>query len=408
MKFNMYEKQSLRRFFALLLGFSFVLITLIALLFLHNAKSLILENTQVRLQAQSNEITQDIIEAHMHHWDEPFKTLARRYSYLHFVLLDGERHVLYNHNFGNATSLAFFGHATSFPLFLDQKDAFYLVDNKTFGHLGVDLVLIEENHPHHLFASLYRRVLLIFSGVFICMGAMSFFLARLFLKPLADERSRISAFSQDLAHELNTPIAALLIAAKALFKQENNPKLLGILASAQRISHLYYRLAYISTQDLNLDTQLLDLKTLVAQQIASLDQMATFYQLELKSHLEPKTFEACEEDMVTLVSNLLMNAIKYNHPQGFIQVVLNQDLSVCNSGQAIPTAKIEALRKRYSCLDVHKKGYGIGLDLVHKICERYDLRLEISSEPIPSSRYYQNTFKVCFPPSLAQTKPLNA
>ncbi|WP_158654165.1 sensor histidine kinase [Helicobacter ailurogastricus] len=398
MKLNTYEKQSLRRFVGLYLGSSFVLIVFIALLFLHNAKSIFLENTQSRLQSQSNQLTQDIIQAHMHHLDEPFKTLAHKYSHLHFALLDAARHVLYNHDFGDATSLAFFGREGPFPVFLDQNNAFYLVDNKTFGHLGVDLVILEEEHPAHLFAALYRRVFLIFLGVFACVGVMSFFLARLFLQPLASERSRINTFSQNTAHELNTPIAALLIAAKALHKQGSDPKVLGILASAQRISHLYDRLSYLCFQDLRQEEpRLLDLQSLVAQQIVTLEQMAVFYHLTLTSQLEPKTFKACEEDITALVSNLLMNAIKYNQPGGFVEVILNDCLQVKNSGAAIPEAKIKALTERYSRLDHAQKGYGIGLDLVQQICVRYGLELEIESHPTQTPHQFCNVFKVHFP-----------
>ncbi|BCZ19869.1 Signal-transducing protein, histidine kinase CrdS [Helicobacter sp. NHP19-012] len=397
MKLNTYEKQSLRRFVGLYLGSSFVLIVFIALLFLHNAKSIFLESTEARLQSQSNQLTQDIIQAHMHHLDEPFKTLAHKYSHVHFVLLDAAKHVLYNHDFGDATSLAFFGKDGPFPVFLDQDNAFYLVDNKTFGHLGVDLVILEEEHPTHLFTALYRRVFLVFLGVFACVGVLSFFLAHLFLQPLASERSRINTFSQNIAHELNTPIAALLIAAKALYKQTNDPKILGILASAKRISHLYERLAYLYFQELRQEEpRLLDLKSLVAQQITALEQMAHFYHVSLSSQLESKTFKACEEDIATLVSNLLMNALKYNHPGGFVKVLLKDCLEVSNGGAAIPESKIKALTERYSRLDYDKKGYGIGLDLVQQICVRYGFSLEIESQPTDDPHIFCNVFRVYF------------
>lgn len=369
----------------------------IALLFLAYAKNMLLENTQVRLQDQSNKITQDIIEAHMSHLDEPFKTLAHKYSHANFVLLDRHNRVLFNYHFGNATSLAFFSRARHLPSFLDKDDAFYLVDNKTFGHLGVHFVIVQENHPHNLFSPLYKRVALVFLGAFACVVGMAIFLAKLFLKPLADEVARIDAFSKDIAHELNTPIAALLMGAKALLKQESNPKTLGILVSAKRIFYLYHQLSYIFMQDLRQEEpRLLDLQDLIAKQINAFEEMASFHQLSLRSDLSPKTFKACEEDMVTLVNNLLMNAIKYNQPGGFVHVRLDQDLIVSNSGRALTPEKIEQLTRRYTRLDGYVHGYGIGLHLVKRICDRYNLSLQITSTPstiLPNQ--YENAFKVC-------------
>ncbi|WP_285693318.1 sensor histidine kinase, partial [Helicobacter ailurogastricus] len=205
-------------------------------------------------------------------------------------------------------------------------------------------------------------------------------------------------FNDTATTELNTPIAALLIAAKALHKQGSDPKVSGILASAQRISHLYDRLSYLCFQDLRQEEpRLLDLQSLVAQQIVTLEQMAAFYHLTLTSQLEPKTFKACEEDITALVSNLLMNAIKYNQPGGFVEVILNDCLQVKNSGAAIPEAKIKALTERYSRLDHAQKGYGIGLDLVQQICVRYGLELEIESHPTQTPHQFCNVFKVHFP-----------
>ncbi|GMT39081.1 Signal-transducing protein, histidine kinase CrdS [Helicobacter bizzozeronii] len=396
MKLNTYEKQSLRNFLGLYLGSSFVLMVVIALLFVAYAKNLLLENTKIRLQDQANKITQDVIEAHMQAIDEPFKTLAHKHSHARFVLLDRHNRVLFNYHFGNATSLTFFSQATHFPSFWDKNNTFYLVDNKTFGHLGVHFVIVQEDHTRNLFAPLYKQVLLVFLCAFVCVGGIAIFLAQLFLKPLKDEVARIDAFSKDIAHELNTPIATLLMGAKALLKAEDNPKTRGILMSAQRIYHLYNQLAYIFMEDLrHEEVHLLDLQNLISVQINSFEPIANFYKLTLSHDLKPKTLKACEEDIVTLVGNLLMNAIKYNQPHGFVRVCLDQDLIITNSGRAIPPHKIEELTRRYIRIEGHTQGYGIGLDLVRRICDRYGFVLKITSTPNPTQpSQYENTFKV--------------
>ncbi|WP_104751019.1 sensor histidine kinase [Helicobacter salomonis] len=390
MKLNSYQRQSLWRFLGIYLGSSFVLMGTIALLFLFYEKNALLHNIQQHMQLQANNLAQDIVLEHMEATPNPFERLALKHNTLAFVLLDAQNKVLYKHNFLGGSSLVFFGTAKNFPLFLEKEDAFYLVDNKTFGHLGVITLILQHPKPSHLFAPLYRSIFLVLLGACVCVGVMAYWLARLFLKPISDEVARLDRFSKDIAHELNTPIAALLMSAKHLAR--HTPQALGILVSARRIFYLHHQLAYLFMQDLRRDEpSLLNLQTLVSQQISAFADMAHFYQIQLTHDLAPKIVKALEEDMVTLVSNLLMNAIKYTPPKGVVHVRLQDNLSISNTGQALSPQSIEALSMRYARGIHTKKGYGIGLDLVKSICAQYHLSLEVSHEGSC------NVFSVRFP-----------
>ncbi|WP_121022366.1 sensor histidine kinase [Helicobacter vulpis] len=393
MKLNVYQRQSLRRFLGLYLGSSFVLMGAIALLFFIYEKNALLQNIQQRMQLQANNLAKDIVLEHMEATPNPFERLALKHNALAFVLLDAQNKILYKHNFLGGTSLVFFGVAKNLPSFLEKQDAFYLVDNKTFGHLGVITLLLQYQKPPHLFAPLYRCILIVLLGACVCVGLMAYWLARLFLKPISDEVARLDRFSKDIAHELNTPIAALLMSAKSLAR--HTPQALGILVSARRIFYLHHQLAYLFMQDLRRDEPtLLDLQTLVSQQISAFSDMAHFYQIQLTHDLAPKIVKALEEDMVTLLSNLLMNALKYTPPKGVVHVRLQDDLCVSNTGQALSPQSIEYLSMRYTRGAHTQKGYGIGLDLVKNICMQYGFKLEIYTQ----GGY--NVFRVGFLPNI--------
>ncbi|WP_104686259.1 sensor histidine kinase [Helicobacter felis] len=393
MRLGTYEKQSLRRFLALYLGSSFALMIIIALLFFVHEKNALLNNIQIQMQLQANHLAQDIVLDHMESTPNPFKRLARKYSNLAFVLLDAQNKILYRHNLLGGTSFVFFGHPKNLPLFLQKDGDFYLVDNKAFGHLGVATIILQQPKPTNLFVPLYRCILLVLLGVFICVGLMAYCLTKLFLKPISDEVKRLDSFSKDIAHELNTPIATLLMSAKELAR--HNSKALGILVSARRIFYLHNQLSYLFMQDLRHEQPgLLDLQNLVAQQMSAFCDMADFYQIQLIQHLQPTIFKALEEDMITLVSNLLMNAIKYTPPKGCVRVNLDGALSVSNTGPLLNPALVTHLSARYVRGTRTQKGYGIGLDLVKNICTRYGLELEIST------REKCNVFKINFSASL--------
>ncbi|WP_104749640.1 sensor histidine kinase [Helicobacter cynogastricus] len=379
MRLGTYEKQSLRRFLTLYLGSFFALMVAIALLFFIHEKNALLENIQLQMQLQVNHLAQDIVLEHMEDTPNPFKRLAHKYVNLAFVLLDTHNRILYRHNLLGGTSFVFFGHPKNLPLFLQKDEDFYLVDNKAFGHLGVATIILQRPKPANLFTALYRSILLVLLGVFVCVGLMAYFLTKLFLKPINDEIKRLDRFSKDIAHELNTPIATLLISAKELAR--HNPKALGILVSTRRIFYLHNQLSYLFMQDLRHEQPgLIDLQNLVAQQISAFCDMANFYQIQLTQHLQPTIFKALEEDMITLVSNLLMNAIKYTPPKGYVHVSLDGALSVSNTGPLLNSALIAHLSARYVRGTQTQKGYGIGLDLVKNICVRYGLELEINTQ----------------------------
>ncbi|WP_120946320.1 MULTISPECIES: sensor histidine kinase [Helicobacter] len=392
MKLNAYQRQSLRRFLGLYLGSSFLLMGAIALLFFLYEKNALLQNIQQHMQLQANNLAQDIVLEHMEAMPNPFERLSLKHNALAFVLLDARNKVLYKHGFLGGSALVFFGKVKNLPLFLEKEDGFYLVDNKTFGHLGVVTLILQRPKPPHLFAPLYHCILVVLLGACVCVGLIAYGLARLFLKPISDEVARLDRFSKDIAHELNTPIAALLMSAKTLVR--HTPQALGVLVSARRIFHLHHQLAYLFMQDLRPDTpSLLDLQALVSQQISAFSDMADFYQIQLTHDLAPKILKALEEDMVTLVSNLLMNALKYTPPKGVVHVRLQGNLSVSNTGQLLSPQSVEHLSERYARGTHSQKGYGIGLDLVSNICAQYHFSLEISTQ----GDY--NVFSVIFPTS---------
>lgn len=125
--------------------------------------------------------------------------------------------------------------------------------------------------------------------------------------------------------------------------------------------------------------------------------MIDYHKLELKSDLVGVELKAKEQDFISLYSNLLMNAIKYSVVNGYIHIELTPEfLKVKNLGYEIPKDKIKDLSVRYARFNSSVLGYGIGLDLVKKVCEKYKMRLEIHSEPSLKGSFHENSFCIHF------------
>ncbi|GHF69718.1 hypothetical protein GCM10017566_49280 [Amycolatopsis bartoniae] len=82
-----------------------------------------------------------------------------------------------------------------------------------------------------------------------------------------------------------------------------------------------------------------------------------------------------------LIANLVHNAIKYNHPGGWVEVVVGDDpaLSVRNSGRRVPAESVDSLFQPFRRLIAdrtnHRDGAGLGLSVVHSIAAAHHGRV---------------------------------
>lgn len=365
----------------------------IAAIFFFYERDIILKNIEREMQLKAYRLAKDIVNLHMNHHDnqQAFNDLLKKYSGTHIALFDKNKKVIYS---------------TIEENFIPDKNGFfrsgnrfYLADDNTFGHLGIDAILLEYEPKNPVFKQLYHTIILTSMFAFICIIIISVILSKLFLKPIRNEISRIDSFIKNITHELNTPITSLLISANSL-KKHGREKISRILVATKRIQYLYDNLTYIFMKDIkNEECISLDLKKLIQTQINLLKEVACYHQITIENDLKEKKLTAQENDMISLVNNLIMNAIKYNIPEGKIKIILDKDLCISNTGHQIPQDKIKLLSQRYFRLDLSKNGYGIGLNIIKSVCEHYGFKLSITSKVL-TGEIYENTFKI----KLSKTK----
>lgn len=87
-----------------------------------------------------------------------------------------------------------------------------------------------------------------------------------------------------------------------------------------------------------------------------------------------------KNDAIRLIDNLLSNAIKYNRKEGELNIELNSKyLFVKNSGLGIKKEDIHLIQNRFKRANTSEGGFGIGLDIIGQVLERYDFKFTISS-----------------------------
>lgn len=223
------------------------------------------------------------------------------------------------------------------------------------------------------------------SSIFIAF--IGYLLSRLLLRPVQEKMSHIDKFIKDSAHEINTPVTALLMSVSSLKKRElKEHKLLQhISISSKQISDIYNTLSHLAFDDLkkSVDTnEIINLKTIIENSRDFYQEIASVKNIEIILDTKTTYIKMDTDSAKKLVNNLISNAIKYNYSHKKIYITLhNNKLSVKDEGIGISKEDQRYILKRYNRATNISGGFGIGLDIVNSICKKYQVFLTIESQP---------------------------
>ena len=263
-----------------------------------------------------------------------------------------------------------------------QDKALYVIDQSAHLHLGIKYIVLKNTELFNDTKKLKTQVIFYTIVALVFVAVIGYFLSRLFLMPIANEREKLDKFIKDTTHELNTPISALLMSVSSL-KDEDSKIKDRIKLSANRISNIYDDLCYLLKDELNIKYELkaLNIKNIMNEQLELLEEYAKSKKIKIDKNLEDLIFTIDEESSKRLINNLLSNALKYSKPNTTIKIVLkNNQLFIQDQGVGIEKKDLENIKKRYVRINNNEGGFGIGLDIVNTICKKYDIKFTIKSK----------------------------
>lgn len=198
------------------------------------------------------------------------------------------------------------------------------------------------------------------------------------------ERER--SFISDATHELRTPLAAMRINVEALQAQADNPRqqelLDGILGSNQRAARLVGQLLQLTRNEARLEApgelapQALD--ELLQDRLAAMAGLAQQRGIELELHSSgPVCVTGQRESLVSLVDNLLENALKYSPRDSCVTVSLHAErdqvvLHVADQGPGIaPELHARVFDRFFRAPQQEQAGSGLGLAIVASVVRQH-------------------------------------
>lgn len=207
-------------------------------------------------------------------------------------------------------------------------------------------------------------------------------------------------FSADASHELKTPLTVLRNSIEDLLESptlgENDRQgVAGLLEQTRRLSAITESLLLLSRADagrLQLDLTLVDACEIIRACAEDAEILAEEHGMTIEKNLPESIMAGVDAGRLNqILWNLLDNAIKYNEPNGKVEIRAGIDsvqklvwIEIGNSGPGVPGALVPQLFERFFRSDPRgvTEGHGLGLSLSRELARAHggDVTLVSSRE----------------------------
>lgn len=219
-----------------------------------------------------------------------------------------------------------------------------------------------------------------------------------YVKKLELERIIRQEFFSNASHELKTPITSIkgyteLLESGLVTKEEVQKDFLSrIEKETDHMTNLINDILMISkleTKDVEVEMSTIQIYPLVEDILKSLEPMARDYGVKVYTECKPLTIRANLQQMRELINNLMVNAIKYNKPEGSVHLSIISDqedmiLTVSDTGVGIPREAQRRVFERFYRVDKGRSkkmgGTGLGLSIVKHIVNYYGGNIHLESQ----------------------------
>lgn len=213
-----------------------------------------------------------------------------------------------------------------------------------------------------------------------------------FLARVRESAERERMFIADAAHELRTPLAAMRINVEALqswvISESQQELLAGIVRSNSRAARLVNQLLLMMHSEAHISTVMspVPLTTLIQERMAALEPLASGRRIEFEFIADDEIhITGIRERLVSLIDNLIENAVKYSPEGGRIEVQLQSrdksaQLRVSDAAPGIPVELRERVFDRFfRDPNQTQSGSGLGLAIVKAVTQQHNGRVNLST-----------------------------
>ena len=239
----------------------------------------------------------------------------------------------------------------------------------------------------------------------ILIGISAWILTGIAMKPVAKSYQEIQQFTGDAAHELRTPLAAILATIESnlmisnLTESESKTTLKIVARQTKRLSSLVADLLMLSRLDWQLNTianqpikkEIIYLNDLIEDVLEEVAYLAVSSKVTLTSDIKVKNhlkIKGNTEQIYRLLFNLVVNGIQYTSIGGKVTIILEQDnkyaiIQIKDTGIGIDNQELPYIFERFYRIDKarsrEKGGSGLGLSIAKAIITAHYGTIQVKS-----------------------------
>ena len=378
---NSDEKKALVSFLTIYIFSALILVSIIGFLYYKKQVVSIEDTCSIEMANVAMMVEKDLMHAKMEGLNYEFKVPSKT---LRVGLFDKDGKALYSN-------------LQSEKVFLSKK-AYksntheYHVEKLSMPVFNVDYIAVEGNEAASQKLKLLFLIgtVILFSTIFV--GFVGYFLSRLLIAPIKARVEKLNCFIKDSAHDINTPVSALMMSVSSLKNRDSVDKRVvnHISISAKLISQIYNSLSFIAFNDKDeVMNEKLDLASLVRESVRFFDEIATNRGNTIKCELEETIINMDRSRIHKMINNLISNALKYSYPKTEITIRLKERVfSIEDRGVGIAKKDQNAIFTRYERKNKETGGFGIGLDIVKSVCQTYKIDIKVESKLKEGTTFY--------------------
>ena len=239
---------------------------------------------------------------------------------------------------------------------------------------------------HYLLVVAQVQSFVLLGVVMTCFVVLSgIFISKLAVDPLSQYVRSLQTLSKETLHELNLPISTIMSNSAMLkknnFDEKSLKRISRIDGACEMLRQRYNELDYmIKTQTLQELNEEIDLALLVEGRVKFLEALYPNFSFNLK--LSPTTIFNDKIGISKAIDNIIDNGVKYSENSKSMDIELsNNALCVRDYGRGMDEVELLKIFDNYYQSNESAQGFGIGLNMVKRFCDKNDVELSFKSKP---------------------------
>lgn len=195
-------------------------------------------------------------------------------------------------------------------------------------------------------------------------------------------------FTENAAHELQTPIAILQFKLDMLLQNESltneqSTIIQTLFETVSRLSRINKNLLTLSKIDAQVyqKTEKINLSDFIDNTWKNFSVFADDEQIKfIKEDKFYVVLDVNKDILTMLLNNLFSNAIIHNYTNGKIHLIIEKNKIIISNTSYIEKLPKEKLFKRFSTVNESSKGNGLGLAIIDAICKANNWKVDYNFE----------------------------